>query len=41
MKEKEFKDLIKIDWISWEEIKRDLIKNGFADKKENANKKRN
>jgi hypothetical protein len=34
MKQKEFKDIIKIEWKSWEEIKQDLIKNGFRDEKQ-------
>jgi hypothetical protein len=34
MKQKDFKDIIKIEWKSWEEIKQDLIKNKFKDKDE-------
>jgi len=39
MKQKEFKDLIKIEWKSWEEIKNDLRKNGFTDKNEKTKRK--
>ena len=38
MKPKDFKDIVKIEWKSWEEIKQDLIKNGFKDKDEKREK---